>query len=203
VPIYSWAFRVTSRYGARVSIITKLKSLTFVISHGQQRNEERDAPSSELRYISGLGIDGLGNLNEGTCWCRYVPPSLASLCPHAFSLIFQGSVTIPARTVTARRRVPYSSMWSAAVLPFSHRGAHQRCRNGDHVHRIGCPSYGFLAECQISCANVPFCGVRDRINRCENLLRLSVPFVAMILSGGSCIHMCMMSDMNSKSTPQA
>jgi len=58
-----------------------------MISHGQQRNEEHDAPSSELRYISGPGIDGLGNLNECPRWCRYVPLSLA-VSPCSFSLIF-------------------------------------------------------------------------------------------------------------------
>jgi hypothetical protein len=146
VPVHFWAFRVTSRYGARVSIIIKLKSLTYMISHGQQRNEERDAPSSELRYISGPSIDGLGNLNECTRWCRYIPLSLASLCPHAVSHSFLGSITISARTATARWRVPYSCMRSVAVLPSSHRGAHRRCPNGDHVHRITRPSYGFFGR---------------------------------------------------------
>jgi hypothetical protein len=137
VPVYSWAFRVTSRYGARVSIITKLKSLTDMISHGQQRNAERDAPSSELRYISGPGIDGLGNLNECTRWRRYVP-RLSRLCvvPMQFLAHFSGINHHSGKNRNRNMESAVLSMRSAVVLPSSHRGAHRRCPNGDHVHRI-------------------------------------------------------------------
>jgi hypothetical protein len=152
VPVYSWAFRVTSRYGARVSIITKLKSLTDMISHGQQRNAERDAPSSELRYISGPGIDGLGNLNECTRWRRYVPLSLASLCPHAVSRSF------------FRDQSPFRQE------PQPHGG-----------------------ECRTLYA---VCG-------CSSLLASRRTPALPKWGSSSCIHMRMMSDMNSKSTSQA
>jgi hypothetical protein len=108
--------------------------------------------------------------------------SRVSVPPCSFSLIFQGSITIPARTATARWRVPYSLCGLRLFFPriAAHTGAAQ----------MGITSTALPVHLTVFWRNVeypvppcPSVGVRDRINRCENLLWLSMHFVAMILSG--------------------
>jgi hypothetical protein len=128
-------------------------------------------------------IEGLGNLNECTHWCRYVPLSLASLCPHTvYRSFFRGQSPFRQESQLhhGECRTLYAVCGCSSLLASRRTPALPKW--GSRPPHLPVHLTVFWQNVEYPVLTWPWALGIELINRCENLLWLSMHFVAMILS---------------------